>query len=230
MLQTSVRLVEYTAIRMNVEGELGLPHARWLRGAIGGHMKRPEFHHHAGKAFVYQHPLIRYVVCERQAMVLGLAEGAFLLRNLPALETLRLGPQCFRVLDCTTQADRLELGPCPEPVIYRFQSPYLALNQENHAAWQRSDPFTRRHLLERVVVGNLLSLAKAVGLHVSVRLHAEVDLVPDGWHDLKPGVRLLGFRGALQVNFLVPDDWGIGKSSARGFGTLTREEARHGQE
>jgi hypothetical protein len=208
---------------------LDLRHARWLRGAIAGAVSRPEFHNHAGRSFVYQHPLIRYDACGNQAVILGLAEGAFLLRRLPVFETLQLGADTHRVLDRCIEATRVEIGACGEPAIYRFQTPFLALNQENHATWMRGDPFARRRLLQRIVVGNLLSLSKAINLHVAEELHAEVDLDPDDWYDLKPGVRLLGFRGLVQFNFLLPDGWGIGKSSARGFGTLTQEETSHGE-
>jgi hypothetical protein len=79
-------------------------------------------------------------------------------------------------------------------------------------------------LLERVVIGNLLSLSKAIDLHVSERLHAEVDLHPCGLQVLKPGVELLGFGGSIRINFRLPLRWGIGKSSARGFGTLITQE------
>ena len=77
----------------------------------------------------------------------------------------------------------------------------MALNQENHRTWSRSTSAEQLGLLGRVLVGNLLSLSKAIGLHVEERLRAEIDLEPDGWHELKPGVRLLGFRGSFRVNF-----------------------------
>ena len=80
-------------------------------------------------------------------------------------------------------------------------------------------------MLSRIVVGNILSLSKSIGLHVSERLNAEVDLEPCGLQTLKPGVALLGFRGSIHINFRLPARWGIGKSSARGFGTLTAQEA-----
>jgi hypothetical protein len=219
------KLVEHTTLHFTLDRELDLRHARWLRGAIGRLVDRPEFHHHSPHGLLYQHPLIRYAVHGNEAIIAGLAEGAFLLRGLPAFAVLRLGAQECLVLSHSTAASRWELGPTTEPIVYHFQAPYLALNQENFPIWERGDPFARRRLLERIVVGNLLSLAKVVNLNVTERLHAEVDLQPDDWYELKPGLQLLGFRGAVQVNFNLPDGWGIGKSSARGFGTLCREEA-----
>jgi hypothetical protein len=107
---------------------------------------------------------------------------------------------------------------------YVFQTPYLALNQENFIQWQRDSAAQRRHLLARIVIGNVLSLSKSLGLHVSERLHAEVDLEPCGLQTLKPVLELLGFRGSIRINFRLPARWGIGKSSSRGFGTLIATE------
>lgn len=211
-----------TSIGYEVDGGLDLRHARWLRGAIAGRGTRPEFHNHADDGFIYRHPLIRYDVSTGVAVITGLAAGSLLLRGLPAFDVLELGPSRHPVLSRSCESDRVTIGPTPESILYRFRSPYLALNQENHARWERDQEPDRKRLLERVIVGNLLSLSKAIGLHVEDRLRAEVDLKPDGWHEIKPGVRLRGFRGTIRVNYLIPDLWGIGKSSARGFGTLSR--------
>ncbi len=220
-----LRTLEYTWVRHVLAARLEHHHARWLRGAVASRMSRLEFHHHQGDSLLYSHPLIRYHVTPDSAVVAGLAEGALLLRGMPRFDDLTLGRETHPVIDHVTETNRVEVGPTAEPIEYLMRSPYLALNQENHQVWERGGTFDRRRLLERVVVGNLLSLSKAVGLHVDHRLFAEVDLEPDGWHDLKPGVRLLGFHGSLRVNYALPDGWGIGKSSARGFGTLTRKEA-----
>jgi hypothetical protein len=216
------KLIEMTVVRHVVDASLGVAHARWLRGAFANRVDRPEFHQHLGDGLLYRHPLIRYDVSTGDAVVAGLAEGAVLLRGVPPFTEITLGRETHRVLSHRQEVTRVDLGPTTASTGYSFRSPYLALNQDNHAAWERNSEADRRRLLERVVVGNLLSLSKAVGLHVEERLAAEVDVEPDGWHEIKPGVRLLGFRGTIRVNFLIPDLWGIGKSSARGFGTLSR--------
>ena len=223
MIITNIKQVEFTSIRFQVDTVLDLCHARWFRGAIGREMDRPEFHHHTKRGLLYEHPLIRYNVCGTEAMIVGLGEGAFLLRTVPAFDLLRLGDKTCRVLNQSKELARFEVGPCDDPVIYRFQTPYLALNSENYDTWNRSDAFARRKLLQRIVIGNLLSFSKSIGLSVAVQLQAEVELSPDAPYELKPGVELLGFQGLVRINFLMPPYWGIGKSSARGFGTLVRE-------
>lgn len=217
--------IEYSIACYCLGMMLELPHARWLRGAVARRSARPEFHQHDGDHLIYHHPLVRYDVSTGEAIIAGLAEGAVLLRSLPAFDEFSLGGATHQVLGHRVDMRRVAIGPTREPVSYTFRSPYLALNQENHRAWSRSSPSGRIGLLGRVLVGNLLSLSKAIGLHVEERLRVEIDLEPDGWHELKPGVRLLGFGGSFRVNFALPDHWGIGKSSSRGFGTLTRQEA-----
>jgi hypothetical protein len=202
-----------------------MSHARWLRGAVIQRAKRPEFHQHDDEGVIYRHPLIRYDVSMGFAELAGLAEGALLLRALPAFEAFSLGRETVRVRQRTLEMGRVEIGPTPDSIAYAFQTPYLALNQENYYEWERGSDPERRRLLARIVVGNMLSLSKAIGLHVSERLRAEVNLEPCGLQTLKPGVELLGFRGSIRINFRLPTRWGIGKSSARGFGTLVVQEA-----
>jgi hypothetical protein len=202
-----------------------MSHARWLRGAVIQRARRPEFHHHDDEGVIYQHPLIRYDVSSGCAELAGLAEGALLLRSLPAFEAFTLGRETLSVRQRSVEMGRVEVGPTAVPIRYTLQTPYLALNQENYHDWERGSYSERKRLLSRIVIGNVLSLSKAIGLHVSERLYAEVDLEPCGLQTLKPGVELLGFRGSIRVNLRLPTRWGIGKSSARGFGTLIAEEA-----
>src|SRR5438093_4164000 len=97
MVQTCPKIVEHTVICYTLEEGLDLKHARWLRGAIGRQVNRPEFHHHFARGLVFQHPLIRYYVADNRAFILGMAEGAFLLRGLPSPETLPLGGRDYRI-------------------------------------------------------------------------------------------------------------------------------------
>ena len=225
---TLTRLVECSELRLTLSDPISRVHARWLRGAVIQVSKRVEFHNHAGREFVYQHPLIRYDTSGGYAAVVGLAQGALLVRSLPPIDSLRLGPELVSVTGREVIANRCPIGPCREMIQYDFRTPYLALNQENHEAWGRAGNAERSRLLQRVLIGNILSLCKAIGLDVSVRIEAETDLVATGLEELKPGLHLLGFAGSFRVNFLLPHGWGIGKSSSRGFGTLIRTGGSNG--
>jgi hypothetical protein len=225
VIATANRIIDYTIIRHDLGVGLTMSHARWLRGSVIRHARRPEFHQHDNEGLIYRHPLIRYDVSASLAEIAGLAEGALLLRSLPAFEAFSLRREIVRVRERNIEIGRVEIGSTRDPILYTFQTPYLGLNQENFQEWERGSDPERRCLLSRIVVGNMLSFSKTVGLHVSERLNAEVDLEPYGMQTLKPGVELLGFRGSVRINFRLPRRWGIGKSSARGFGTLVAQEA-----
>ncbi len=218
-------IIEHGDVRLTLSKPLGFQQSRWLRGAIIGLTSRKDFHNHSGNGFFYQHPLIRYDTSRGDAAVMGLAAGAVLVRGLPATDHLRLGPDELVVTNQSVTASRVLVGPCAEMIRYEFLTPYLALNQENHEVWSRVDASERSALLKRILIGNLLSLSKSVDLNVTTRLVAETCLEFTGFEELKPGLSLLGFSGTFRVNFLIPDHWGIGKSSARGFGTVVRLEA-----
>lgn len=224
MVNVLERIVDFTIIRHDLGIPLSMAHARWLRGAVTRRVNRPEFHHHGDDGLLHQQPLIRYDVSTGFAELAGIAEGALLLRALPPFDSFSLGRETVAIRHREIESGRVEIGPAAVPIRYRFLTPYLGLNQENHRRWERSSALDRRGILERVVVGNFLSLSKSIGLHVVERLHAEVDLSPCGLQVLKPGVELLGFSGSIQINFRLPMRWGIGKSSARGFGTLVAQE------
>ncbi len=219
------KTIDFTCIQHDVGVRLTQSHARWLRGAVIRCADRPEFHQHNDEGLIYRHPLIRYDVSRGVAEIAGLGEGALLLRSMPAFEAFTLSHETLSVLQRDVEVERVEIGPTTVPIHYSFLTPYLGLNQENYHDWERGSDCERRRLLSRIVVGNILSLSKTIGLHVSERLNAEVDLEPCGLQTLKPGVALLGFRGSIHINFRLPARWGIGKSSARGFGTLTAQEA-----
>lgn len=187
-------------------------------------MDQPEFHHHVGRGRIYSHPLIRYDTSNGSPVISGLGDGAYLLRAMPAINRLRIGNEEYVVSGQSDRAERFEIGPTSSAILYELSSPYLALNQKNYRLWTSASARERDELLSRIIVGNILSFSKAIGLSVRDRIVAEPSLEPNGHFTLKPGVKLFGFRGSFRVNFQLPSGWGLGKSSSRGFGTVQQLE------
>jgi len=100
--------------------------------------------------------------------------------------------------------------------------PNLVLNEEYYEKYQRfGSEEKRKELLSRVLVGNILSIAKSLGYTVKEEIRAEIKRIRETATKLK-GTPMLGFRGEFAVNFEIPDYFGLGKSVARGFGTIVR--------
>jgi hypothetical protein len=219
-----LQALEHCTVSFEISTPVRIEDARRLRGAISQVMQRPEFHNHIGEKLNYLEPLIRYDTSFGRLAAIGICNGAMLLKELPRFQSLRLGDNDIDVHRQTTTPSRVEVGAVEKTMRYRFASECLPLNQENHDRWQRIHQSEKSELMRRIVIGNILSFAKGIGMSVTARLEAECALNPVGFRTLKPGVRLLGFTGEFSVNFKLPPLWGLGKSTSRGFGTVQQLE------
>ncbi len=214
--------MELTTLTLCSDRALKENDARFLRGFFGQRYKnRVEFHHHSPSGLLYQHPLVQYKTIGGVGRVMGLESGSFLVRALPEIDTLSLNGQTVNVIEQNRNTETISLGAAKTLVKYRFLSPWLALNQANH---QRYNKDKRKNLLSRILIGNLISLCKSVRLTIADRLKADLSIERSQAIEIKSGVMLTGFMGTFTVNFQLPPLWGIGKQSARGFGTVRQIE------
>jgi len=187
-------------------------------------------HHQPDGSLHYDYPRVQFKVLDRTAHLIGIEEGSSLVARLwMEVDQARIGTEDLPVLEGTLTSRREGLGECAEPIEYRFVTPWLALNQENHRRYEAcTGAAERQALLERVLVGNCLALAKAFGHRVVGRLTADARELWPMQTNLK-GVPMLGFRGRFRINFAVPELLGLGKSVSRGFGTVERIQPRRSE-
>lgn len=178
-------------------------------------------HQHGRDGLIYRYPRVIYRVQGRVPTVVAVAEGTSILADLTLVGCdLRLGATVRRVTEATFEATEESLGPLRSPRPYRFATPWLALNQENHARFFRLDEEERRRFLDAQIANNCLSLAKSLNLRILTRIAARARLRPVRVR-LK-GVEMVGFLGRFEVNFSIPAGLGLGKSVSRGFGAMMR--------
>lgn len=215
---------EYTTLTLCCERPLEEREAPLLRGFFGHrYSNRPEFHHHGHEGLIYKHPLIQYKVIGGVGRIIGIGAGSFLIQAVDTPKQIMLNGQALEVLDAHRTTETVQVGPTMHLIDYRFMTPWLGLNEANYHAFKRMKSQAKRiDLLNRVLVGNLLSLCKAVEYEVEERLHAIVRLDRTEQVTIKQDVGLIGLYGAFSVNFMLPAMWGIGKQSARGFGVARR--------
>lgn len=196
-----------------------------LRGFFATHFGefRLVHHHLEGNRLLYRTPLIQYKVVNRQPLVLGVNEGADILRQIyEQLEFIRIGKTDYRLEYKRLYLGEERFGESAGVRSYTFLSPWLALNEQNYQHYVcAGSPQARRELLERILVGNILSLAKGLGYTVNAVLTAEFETLREVRTTLK-GTPMLGFVGSFRVNFEIPEYLGLGKSVSRGFGTIGR--------
>jgi Cas6b C-terminal domain/Cas6b N-terminal domain len=216
-------VLELTEYRLRLSRPLIPAEATQLRGFFGrAYSNEVLLHHHQGEGqFLYDYPRVQFKVLDSVARLIGVEQGGAIVEQLwREVDAAHIGRDDLPVLEASLLKRRECFGESAETIAYHFRSPWLALNQDNHGRYEAcTTDAERRTLLERVLVGNCLSLAKSFAHQVTVRLSADVSQLRSVPVRLK-GVPMVGFRGAFRVNFHLPQWIGIGKSVSRGFGTV----------
>ncbi|VVB93605.1 Uncharacterised protein [uncultured archaeon] len=194
-----------------------------LRGFFGNRFREyPILHQHAenGTNF-YQYPKVQYKIIEGTPVILGIEEGAEILKDISwEIEELILGKATYRIEERQIIERTQEFGCSDKPQQYMFVVPWIALNEKNYESYLQSDPKNRVTLLHRILVGNLLSISKSLGYVVLGQIKVKTKLSPV--KVISKGIPLIGFEGGFQTNFMIPEYLGIGKSVSRGFGVARK--------
>ena len=179
-------------------------------------------HQHATDKLIYKYPLIQYKMLEGSPLVLGINEGAEVLKEIyDKFDEIKLGESKYSIMERGITMKSEEFGCSQEILSYRFSSPWLALSQENYARYSEASQEGRKDLLRRILVGNLLSASKGLGYVAREHIRLDLGRMQDEICLLK-GTKVTGFRGEFTTCFAIPDLMGLGKSVSRGYGTVTR--------
>jgi hypothetical protein len=196
-----------------------------LRGYFGTVFRdhSPLLHNHFEDGRTrYALPLVQYKVVRSTPILVGLQEGARLLTELFfQMKTLKIDDRTFTVHERDIVFRNQAIGVSDTLNDYRFATRWMALNERNYAEYMAMSPDERRGFLGRILVGNILSFYKGVGLFLpdGVRILATVRPEEPRPTNLK-NTRMMAFGGQFTTNALLPDLVGLGKSVSRGFGTI----------
>jgi len=198
--------------------------AHKLRGYFGNLFREESelLHNHMGNGeFRYRYPQVQYKVIEGTPILVGIADGASLLTELfLKIRELNIDGEIYPVHQKNIEARQVEPGAAVAPKTYRFETLWMGLNQKNHAVYNEANPLEREKLLERILVGNCLSLFKSLDIFVETTLQAR------GRFNEKStrfkNNHMIAFEGMFEINADLPDYIGLGKQVSRGFGTIKR--------
>lgn len=168
---------------------------------------------------------VRYVVREKVPCIVGISQGRpDLLQVYEKVREIEVPGRCYRVSGKELVEKPLEVKLTDGLEMYRFATPWIALNQENHRAFhEEADVAARRGILEKIVTGNFLTACRAAGLTLPSSPRIEVKVVRWSEREIEvAGKSFIGFRATLVTNLLW-DPWlGIGKMASKGFGLLEK--------
>lgn len=201
-----------------------------LRGAIihAAEGKDVLFHNHTEDGFRYRYPLIQYKSVGGKATIVGVGDGVEAVSRLLAEGDLsvRLGTRkvTLQTEEQSRKTTNLHASDT-ESYLYRIHR-YFPLNQENYAKFKATDSLIARlAFIEKCLVGNILSLAKTMGVFFDSQVSATITDVAEARLYPYKKVKLLGFDLTFKTNVLLPDCIGLGKDVSLGSGTIQRIKA-----
>lgn len=179
-------------------------------------------HQHNTDKFIYKYPLVQYKMIHKTPTVIGINEGADVLTEIyDKYDEIRLKDNVYEIVERGISYKNEEFGLSDKFHTYRFETPWFALNQENFTdRYKKIDLLEQKELLQKTLVGNVISMSKSLGYTVPGQIKCETNL-RSGTGRMK-GLEIATFKGEFMVNFLIPDHFGLGKSVSRGFGTVKR--------
>ena len=104
---------------------------------------------------------------------------------------------------------------------YRLRS-WLPLNSENYKQYQESESMVERiQILERVLVGNILSFLKGVDIYLEEQINLHITDITGQRAVTYKKVKLMAFDIEFKINIQLPQYIGIGKNASIGCGVLS---------
>jgi hypothetical protein len=185
----------------------------------------PLFHNHSAEGYRYAYPLIQYKRINGHAAVIGINEGSSavvqLLSNNPP-QCLQIGRRTAPV--CETNINTKEVKMECDNTLYSYEiKHWLPLNQYNYKMYQQKRGIVEKlAMLESILVGNILSFAKGVGIFLDKQVRCCITDIQQGDNVQYKGVELTSFNARFECNIPLPEYIGLGKSASLGNGIIKR--------
>lgn len=181
-----------------------------------------ELHNHKDDNFVYKYPIVQYKVINDRPILLGLKkEGIDIVKKVFFdNDRLIIDTKEYDIYEKNINVYQEKYGLTQEIHKYKFITPWIGLNQRNSKEYKKANIIDKETILNKVIVGNLLSCSKYLGYTVEDQIKVKSNLKELAVNF--KGVKMSGFKGCFYTNFIIPDYLGLGKSVARGFGTVKR--------
>ncbi|WP_370799976.1 CRISPR-associated endonuclease Cas6 [Xylanibacter rarus] len=102
-------------------------------------------------------------------------------------------------------------------------TPPPPLNKINYEKYIQTDDIIEKYqILENVLVGNILSFAKGMGIYFNNKIKVTILQVDEPKVYRFKNIKMMGFDIRFKSNVSLPDYIGLGKGVSIGFGMIKR--------
>lgn len=200
-----------------------------FRGAVNAALEEKHsmlFHNHTEEGLRYSYPLIQYKRIGKKAAIVCLEEGTEAIGEFFKSEKLLL-PLGNKTIDLVI--DKVSAKEIPIEVIdktYKYKIlNWLPFNAKNYKQYQELEGISEKvSFMERMLVGNILSFMKGIGVHVDERILCSIIDCKTNKPIYYKGVKLMSFDVSFKTNTSLPPFIGLGKGASVGYGTISLNE------
>lgn len=113
---------------------------------------------------------------------------------------------------------------CPECIYEYGLRRWLPFNSENYQRYCSIQNLSDRiEMLERIVIGNVLSMAGGLNMFVDKRIVAKITSIREYPRTIQfKGVKMVAFDVNFLTNIELPENVGLGKGCSIGFGVVEK--------
>ena len=199
----------------------------FFRGAVIASLEKKNilFHNHFENKLRYSYPLIQYKRIHKKAAVMGVGKGIEVISQMLSTSDFNylIGNEKVQMrIEAVNAYDNDILLSDVADNSYRIHS-WLPLNSDNYKQYQEAEGIVERiKILERVIVGNILSFLKGVGIHLEEQIVLQITNITGQRPYIYKKVRMMAFDIEFKTNISLPQYIGIGKNASVGCGVVTK--------
>lgn len=215
-------------LTIRFENEIRREEIACFRGAIINAMENADvlFHNHTDDdSLRYAYPLIQYKRINQKAAIVCLGEGTEAIGEFFADSNFDvvLGDHEVHLIIDHIDASQCLVQCWDELFPYHLRR-WLPFNKQNYENFQQLEGIADKCVfLERLLVGNILSFAKGLGIRLEQEVVCKITQLSEPMTIVHKGVRLMGFDVEFSTNVSLPDYIGLGKGVSVGKGTISKK-------
>lgn len=188
------------------------------------------FHNHEGNGFRFRYPMIQYKRIGGQAAIVCVGEGTEQIGSFFSANNfrLRIGDQREEVFEIDAVMPRRTMIQVWDGCFEYWLRGWLPLNSDNYQKYMAcADQGPRTAMLERILVGNILSACKGLGICVEREIECRICDQEAPRTVYYKGLPMLSMDCRFKTNITLPDYIGLGKGASMGHGVIFRMRNRN---
>ena len=218
-MQTNILILRF-------ENEISPYEVPYFRGAVIAALENKDtlFHNHMEDKLRYAYPLIQYKRIHQKAAIVCLGKGTEVIGNLfsAGMKEMVLGSRTITPVLESVRPFRFNVQVWNNAFHYRITR-WVALNEKNYNSFESLPSLTDKiTMLERILIGNILSFAKGIGIHFDKQVECKITSLSEQYSIDYKAISFHAFNVGIVTNVSLPDFIGLGKHASLNCGIVTK--------